>query len=136
MERTMSIIKPDGVERALIGKIIEKYESAGLRVIDLAYINITLEMAERHYYEHRGKGFYPGLIEYITSGPSVLVEMEGENGIATLRRVNDEIRSLWGVDTTRNTVHGSDSVKSAEREVELFFGNRVQDISRHHNADF
>lgn len=136
MEKTLSIIKPDGVERNLIGKIIGKYEEAGLRVIDLSMISISLEIAERHYFEHRGKGFYDGLIEYITSGPSVLVELEADEAVKKLRAVNDEIRVLWGVSTTKNTVHGSDSPESAKREIQLFFGNRVKDISAHHQADF
>lgn len=136
MEKTLSIIKPDGVERNLIGRIIEKYEECGLKVIDLSMVNISLETAERHYFEHRGKGFYEGLIEYITSGPSVLVEMEAEDAVKKLRTANDEIRILWGVSTTKNTVHGSDSPVNALREIELFFGNRVKDITSHHGSGF
>lgn len=136
MEKTLSIIKPDGVERNIVGKILWKYEEAGLKIIDLSMVAINLETAERHYFEHRGKSFYNELIEYITSGPSVLVELEAENAVAELRRLNEEIRTAWGVSTTKNTVHGSDSESNARREIELFFGNRFKDITSHHGAGF
>jgi len=136
MEKSLSIIKPDGVERNLIGKILSIYEENGLRIIDLSMVGISLGIAERHYYEHRGKGFYNELIEYITSGSSVLVELEGEDAVQCVRELNDKIRALYGVSTTKNTVHGSDSIASATREIELFFGNRIKDVTSHHGADF
>ena len=136
MEKTLSIIKPDGVERNLIGKIIEKYEACGLKVIDLNMGTISVNLAERHYFEHRGKGFYDGLIEYITSGPSVLIELEAEDAVKKLRAANDEIRALWGVSTTKNTVHGSDSPTNALREIELFFGNQMKDIKSYYSSGF
>ena len=125
MGKTLSIIKPDGVERNIIGKILTKYEEKGLKIINISMITITPEIAERHYFEHKGKNFYEELIKYITSGPSVIVELEAEGAVPKLRAANDEIRELWGVSTTKNTVHGSDSDVSAMREIELFFGNRA-----------
>ena len=125
MGRTLSIIKPDGVERNIIGKILTKYEVAGFKIINISMITLSHEMAERHYFEHKDKSFYGELIKYITSGPSVIVELEAEGAVPKLRAANDEIRELWGVSTTKNTVHGSDSDVSAMREIELFFGNRA-----------
>ena len=125
MGKTLSIIKPDGVERNIIGKILTKYEEKDLKIINISMLTISHEMAERHYFEHKGKSFYEELIKYFTSGPSVIVELESEDAVPKLRAVNDEIRELWGVSTTKNTVHGSDSDASAMREIELFFGNRA-----------
>ncbi len=124
-QKTLVIIKPDGVKRNLIGKIIDSYESKGIRVIDIEMLQIDEKTAKTHYAEHIGKDFFDELIEYITSGASVIVELAGENAIAAVREVNSELRSKYRVNTTQNTVHGSDSPESAQREIILFFGRQA-----------
>ncbi|MGE5629531.1 MAG: nucleoside-diphosphate kinase [Caulobacteraceae bacterium] len=121
-ESSLVIIKPDGVERNLIGRIVDMYERKGMKVSNIKMLNIDRELAENHYSEHKGKHFYNELIDYIISGPSVALILTGEAAVKTIREINEEIRAAYGVSTTRNTVHGSDSAESAEREISLFFG--------------
>ncbi len=133
VERTLVIIKPDGVQRGLIGEIIGRFEQRGLKVVGLDLRTIDREVAARHYGEHAGKAFYDGLIEYITSGPSVLMVLEGPNAVTTVRSTLGKtnpveaqpgtIRGDLGLMTGRNLVHGSDAPESAAREVALFFGD-------------
>jgi nucleoside-diphosphate kinase len=132
IERTLIIIKPDGVQRGLIGEILNRLERRGLKIVGLEFRTIDSETASKHYGEHEGKPFYNGLIEYITSGPSVLGVLEGPDAVAITRStigatnpVNaapGTIRGDLGVMTGRNLIHGSDSPESAAREVALFFG--------------
>lgn len=124
MEKTLAIIKPDGVERNIIGKILTMYEESNLKIIDISMLQISIETAEQHYFEHKGKDFYNELINYITSAPLVIVELEAENAVKKLREINDRVRNIYGIGMTKNTVHGSDSPISAEREIEIFFGER------------
>lgn len=134
IERTLIIIKPDGVQRGLIGEILNRLERRGLKIVGLEFRTINAETASKHYGEHEGKPFYSGLIEYITSGPSVLGVLEGPDAVAITRStigatnpVNaapGTIRGDLGVMTGRNLIHGSDSPDSAAREVALFFGDR------------
>lgn len=134
LERTLVIIKPDGVQRGLIGEIVARLERRGLKIVALDLRTIAKETAATHYGEHADKPFYDGLIEYITSGPSVLLVLEGPSAVAAVRStmgvtnpVNAQpgtIRGDFGVMTGRNLVHGSDSPESAAREVALFFGDR------------
>jgi nucleoside-diphosphate kinase len=133
-ERTLVIIKPDGVQRGLVGEIIRRLERRGLKIVALDFGTIDRDVAARHYAEHAGKPFYAGLIEYITSGPSALMVLEGPNAIsivrATMGKTNPveaapgTIRGDLGLMTGRNLIHGSDGLESAEREVALFFGGR------------
>ncbi len=125
MEKTLAIIKPDGVERNIIGDILSMYEKGNLKIIDIEMHQISIEKAEAHYFEHKGKYFYDELINYITSGPLVIIELEADNAVKILRDINDEVRKKFGISMTKNTVHGSDSIKSAEREIGLFFGDRI-----------
>lgn len=120
-EKTLVIIKPDGVMRNLIGKIIDSYEVENLKIIDMKMLKISRQLAEQHYKEHFGKEFYNGLIDYITSSPSVVIELEGENAIKNVRALNVKLREKYGVDARQNTVHGSDSKESAEYEIKLYF---------------
>ncbi|MFT4038007.1 MAG: nucleoside-diphosphate kinase [Thermomicrobiales bacterium] len=132
IERTLIIIKPDGVQRGLIGEILGRLERRGLKFVGLEFRTVDAVTASKHYGEHQGKPFYDGLIEYITSGPSVLGVLEGPNAVAVTRStigatnpVNaapGTIRGDLGVMTGRNLIHGSDSTESAAREVTLFFG--------------
>lgn len=131
MERTFMMVKPDGVQRQLAGKIISTIERRGLKLVGLKLFQITPELAGRHYAEHRGKPFFQGLVDFITSGPVVAMALEGKGCIAMVREMMGttdpqkaapaSIRGKYGIDIGRNVVHGSDSPASAEREIALFF---------------
>ncbi len=130
-ERTFVAIKPDGVKRNLIGKIITRFEEKGYKIVGLKLLLPTLEMAEKHYEEHKGKPFYPRLINYITSGPIVAMVVEGNNVVAESRRMMGStkpedaeagtIRFDYAISMEYNIIHGSDSVASAEREIAIYF---------------
>jgi len=134
VERTLVIIKPDGVQRGLVGEIIKRLEDRGLKLVALDLRTVDRDVAARHYGEHEGKPFYAGLIDYITSGPSVLMVLEGPNAISVVRSTMGKtnpvdappgtIRGDLGLMTGRNLIHGSDGPESAQREVALFFGDR------------
>lgn len=131
MERTYLMIKPDGVQRGLIGEIISRFEKKGLKLVGLKMLKITRELAEKHYGEHAGKPFFGPLVEYITSGPVVAMVVEGKDVIATAREMMGAtnplkaapgtIRATYGMDLGRNIIHGSDSKASADREIGIFF---------------
>lgn len=130
-EKTLVIIKPDGVERNLIGKILTEYERNGLVVDQLEMLTASKETAQEHYNEHKDKPFFNDLVDYITGGPSVVFTLTGENAIERVRKINgatnpedaddNTIRALYGVDLSHNTVHASDSAESAEREINIWF---------------
>jgi nucleoside-diphosphate kinase len=132
IERSLVIIKPDAVQRGLIGEIIARYERRGLRIAAMKLEVISEASARRHYGEHEGKPFFNGLVEFITSGPSVLMVLEGPEAIRITRDTNGAtkpveaapgtIRADFGITIGRNLVHASDSVDSAAREVDNFFG--------------
>ncbi len=131
MERTLVLIKPDGVQRGLIGEIITRFERRGLRLAGMKFMQMTRELAEEHYQEHKGKPFYPGLLSYITSGPVVAMAWEGPNAIIVVRDTMGDtrpfeakpgtIRADFALVVDRNIVHGSANAKDAERELGLFF---------------
>ena len=133
LERTLVLVKPDGVQRGLIGKIIDRFESTGMKIVGLKLIQVSTELAQRHYAEHEGKPFYEGLVGYITSAPVVALCLEGPNAIAVTRKLmgatnpNDAppgtIRGDFGIEISRNLVHGSANADDAAREVELFFSD-------------
>ena len=130
-ERTLILIKPDGVQRALIGKIVDRYETRGLRIVGLKMVHADRELAEQHYAVHRDKPFFAGLVEFITSGPLVAMAVEGLNAVAVCRAINGatrpheaepgSIRGDLALDTGHNLVHGSDSVENAAAELALWF---------------
>lgn len=130
-EKTFVAIKPDGVKRELIGQIIQRFENKGYKIIGLKMLQVTKELAEKHYAEHVNKPFYDRLIEYITSGPIVAMVIQGDNTVAGVRKImgatnpsNAEagtIRADFAQTTEFNIVHGSDSVESAKREIDLYF---------------
>jgi len=132
-ERSLVILKPDAVQRALVGEILTRYEKRGLKIAAMKFELVSRETAERHYGEHKGKPFFDGLVEYITSAPSVLLILEGPDAVAITRTTNGAtkpaeaapgtIRADFGLTIGRNLVHASDSLASAAREVETFFGN-------------
>lgn len=131
MERTYLMVKPDGVQRGLVGQIIQRFEQKGFKIAGLKMMVIPRTLAEKHYGEHAGKPFFAGLVEFITSGPVVAMVVEGKDVISAaremmgatnpLKAVPGTIRGTFGVDVGRNIIHGSDSPASAEREIALFF---------------
>lgn len=131
MERTLILVKPDGVQRGLIGEVIGRFERRGLRLVGMKLMRISPELAAKHYGEHKGKPFYDGLISYITSGPVVAMVWEGNEAIRAARETMGKtkpyealpgtIRGDLALETGRNIVHGSDGPESAAREVSLFF---------------
>ena len=132
MEQTLVIVKPDGVQRGLAGEIIGRLERRGLKLVALELRAIDRALAERHYAEHQGKGFYESLVTYIASGPVVTLVLEGPAAIAVTRATvgvtnpvaaaPGTIRGDLGLMVGRNLIHASDSAESAEREIALFFG--------------
>lgn len=133
MEKTLLVIKPDAVERKLIGDIIKRVERKGLEIKALKMEKITLEKAEKHYEIHKEKEFYNDLINFITSGPVVLMVIEGENCVQIVRQMAGStspldampgsIRGDYSVDLLKNIVHTSDSIESSRREIKNFFRN-------------
>ncbi len=131
MERTFALVKPDGVQRGLVGEVVGRFERRGLRLVGLKMLRVSRQLAEEYYAEHKGKPFFPGLIEFITSGPAVAMLWEGENAVAVVRKTMGAtdpakaepgtIRADLGLTISRNVVHGSDSPESAKREGALFF---------------
>tara|TARA_B100000073_G_C23604161_1_gene521692 strand:- start:467 stop:880 length:414 start_codon:yes stop_codon:yes gene_type:complete len=131
MEKTLSIIKPDAVAKNVLGKILDRFESAGLKIIAIKMLHLDKDMAEGFYAEHKGKPFFEKLINFMTSGPVVVQVLSGENAIKTNRELmgntNPEeaaqgtIRSDFAESIDANAVHGSDSPESAEREISYFF---------------
>jgi nucleoside-diphosphate kinase len=132
MQQTLIILKPDAVERQLVGELINRFERKGLQIVAMRMLRITPELAKKHYAEHAAKPFYPGLEEYITSNPVVAAILEGPEAIAVVRRlvgatngieaVAGTIRGDFSLSSQRNLVHASDSPESAEREIKIFFG--------------
>ncbi len=130
-ERTFVLIKPDGVQRGLVGEIVRRFENRGLQLVALKMVRISKALAEEYYAEHKGKAFFEGLVEYVTSGPAVAMLWEGDNAVAVVRKtmgatdpVKAEpgtIRADFGLSIGRNVIHGSDSLESAKREAALFF---------------
>jgi len=118
-ERTLVLVKPDGVQRQLICLILSRYEDRGLKVVAMKLVRVDRELAERHYAAHRGKPFFDGLVEFITSGPLVALALDGPNAIAVIRAINGAtrpheaapgtIRGDFALETAQNIVHASDS---------------------------
>lgn len=130
-ERTFVAIKPDGVKRGLIGRIIRKIEDKGFKIVALKMLQVSESLAAKHYEEHVGKPFYDSLIKFITSGPIVAMVLQGENAVSSVRKFmgktnpdEAEVGSIRGdfAQVMRyNTIHGSDCKESAEREINLYF---------------
>ncbi|ABD80692.1 nucleoside-diphosphate kinase [Saccharophagus degradans] len=131
IERTLSIVKPDAVEKNIIGKVISRFEKAGLKIVAAKMMHLTEEKARGFYAEHEGRPFFAGLVEFMTSGPVVVQVLEGENAIALNRELmgatnpaeaaEGTLRKDFADSVGRNAVYGSDSPASAEREINYFF---------------
>ncbi|MBA2450468.1 MAG: nucleoside-diphosphate kinase [Chloroflexi bacterium] len=133
MERTLILIKPDGVQRGLVGPILARFEARGLKIVGLKLMQVPTDLAARHYAEHEGKAFYPGLLRYITSAPVVAMVLEGTNAVTAVRKTvgatksfeaeAGTIRGDLALEVGRNLVHASDKPETAEREVALWFSD-------------
>ncbi|MEE2883789.1 MAG: nucleoside-diphosphate kinase [Planctomycetota bacterium] len=148
MERTLILLKPDAVQRRLVGPIIDRFERKGLKVIGMKLMQISDELAATHYEAHQGKPFYDGLVQFMTSGPVVALALEGNKAIAVCRKLMGAtfgcdaeagtIRGDFGISNGFNLVHGSDSPEAAQRELELFFDSgdlhRYDLVDDHWNA--
>ncbi|PCE62156.1 nucleoside-diphosphate kinase [Staphylococcus pseudintermedius] len=143
MEKSFVMIKPDAVQRKLIGEIIQRIEQKGLKLVGAKLMTVPQSLAETHYGEHKGKPFYDSLISFITSAPVFAMVVEGENAVAVARHIigstnpskatPGSIRGDLGLTVGRNVIHGSDSVESAEREIGLWF--KDEEISSYHTPD-
>jgi nucleoside-diphosphate kinase len=136
METTLILLKPDCVQRGLIGRVISRFEDKGLKLVGLKLMTIGQELAAKHYAAHREKGFYAGLVRFMTSSPVVAMAVQGNDAVAIARKMmgatfgfNAEpgtIRGDFGVSRSFNLIHGSDSREAAEKELALFFPEGVQ----------
>jgi len=131
MEKTFIMLKPDAVQRGLVGEVITRFEKKGFKLAGMKFIQVDRALAEAHYAEHRGKMFFEPTVTYIISSPVVAMVWQGNNAVALARQLMGStkpveanpgsIRGMFGVDVSRNIIHGSDSVTSAEREIALYF---------------
>ncbi|AOX01234.1 MAG: nucleoside-diphosphate kinase [Moorea sp. SIO3I7] len=131
MERTFLMVKPDGVQRNLVGQIIQRFETKGFTLVGLKLMNVSRELAEQHYAVHKERPFFPKLIEFIISGPVVAMVWEGNGVVASARKMigatkpleaePGTIRGDYGLDTGRNLIHGSDAIETAQQEISLWF---------------
>jgi nucleoside-diphosphate kinase len=131
LERTLILVKPDAFARGLTGEILARFERKGLRIVAMQHMTMDRALAEQHYAEHQGKGFYEELVSFITSGPLVALVLEGESAVVAARQIigatnpleanTGSIRGDFALEVGQNMVHGSDAPESAQREVGLFF---------------
>jgi len=130
-ERTLVLVKPDGVQRLLVGRVLQRYEDRGLKLVGLKLVQVDRALAEAHYDVHRARPFFAGLVEFITSSPLVAAVLEGPNAIAVVRAINGAtrpheampgtIRGDFALETAQNLVHASDSPENAAAEIGLWF---------------
>lgn len=133
MERTFLAIKPDGVQRGLVGEIVRRFETKGFTLVGMKFMKVSKELAESHYDVHRERPFFSGLVDFITSGPVVAMVWEGEGVVAAARKMigatnpltaePGTIRGDLGVNIGRNLIHGSDAIETAQREISLWFSD-------------
>jgi len=131
MERTLIILKPDAVQRGLVGQIVSRFENKGIQIVGAKFMKIPLALAEQHYAPHKGKPFYDGLVKFMTSSPVIVLALAGKDVITIARKMMGAtfgskaepgtIRGDFGVSNSFNLIHGSDSPESAARELSLFF---------------
>lgn len=140
MERTFIILKPDAVQRGLVGELIMRFERRGLKLVAMKFLQVSDEQARKHYAVHESRPFFAGLIKYITSAPVVTMVLEGTNAIAVVRTMvgatrpheaaPGTIRADFGLEVGRNLVHASDGPETAKDEIALWFGNDLVDWQR------
>lgn len=140
MERSFVILKPDAVQRGLIGEIVARFERHGFKIVAMKMMQVSDDLARRHYAEHVGKGFFDGLIRYITSAPVVAMVVEGKGTVELVRNMVGKtkpvealpgtIRGDYGIDVGRNLVHASDKLETAAREIEMWFGKDLIEWQR------
>lgn len=141
MQRTLIILKPDCIQRRLVGRVMQRFEEKGLSIAAMKLMHIPRGLAEEHYAPHKGKPFYPGLIDYVTSGPVVVMVLQGNRSIEIARTLMGKtfgyeaapgtIRGDFGASRSYNLVHGSDSPESAETEIALYFsGDELLDYAQ------
>lgn len=140
MERTFVMVKPDGVQRGLIGEIISRFERRGLKIVGMKMLQVSDDLARRHYAVHEGKPFFAGLISYITSAPVVAMVVEGTNAVVAVRQTvgatrpfeaaPGSIRADFALEIGRNLVHASDAPETAATEIALWFGEELVDWQR------
>ncbi|MHA2502275.1 MAG: nucleoside-diphosphate kinase [Candidatus Kariarchaeaceae archaeon] len=133
MEREFILFKPDAVQRGLIGDLLKRIEAKGLRLVAMKFMNVSEELAQKHYAVHKERPFFNGLVEFITSGPVVALAVEGNNAVSVTRTIvggtnpaeaaPGTIRGDLGMDIGRNLIHASDSVENAEYELGLYFSD-------------
>ncbi len=139
-ERSLVLVKPDGVQRLLVGRVISRFEDRGLRLVGLKLVHVSREFAEQHYAVHRGKPFFAGLVDFITSAPLVAMALEGPNAISMIRSMvgatrpveaaPGTIRGDFGVEVGQNLIHASDAPETAEVELALWFPDGTLDYAR------
>ncbi|NQU74834.1 MAG: nucleoside-diphosphate kinase [Planctomycetes bacterium] len=145
MERTLVLLKPDAVQRGLVGAITHRFERKGLKIVALKLMQITRKLAQRHYAPHKGKDFYEPLLEFVTAGPTVAIVLEGNDAVRVARTMMGDtfgpeaipgtIRGDYGMSKRYNLIHGSDSPATAAKEIELFFSpNEVCHYDRPRDA--
>jgi len=142
-ERTFVLLKPDAVQRGLVGEVVHRFEKRGLKIVALRMLRVTRSLAETYYAEHKGKGFFEPLMAYIAAGPVVAMVLEGDGAVAAVRRMMGKtnsaeaepgtIRGDFALTIGRNMIHGSDSLESAKREIALFF--RPDEIQTYTRVD-
>ncbi|HHY55127.1 MAG TPA: nucleoside-diphosphate kinase [Chloroflexi bacterium] len=140
MERTFVMVKPDGVQRGLIGEIISRFERRGLKIVGMKMLQVSDDLARRHYAVHEGKPFFAGLISYITSAPVVAMVVEGTNAVVAVRQTvgatrpfeaaPGSIRADFALEIGRNLVHASDAPETAAAEIALWFGEELVEWQR------
>jgi nucleoside-diphosphate kinase len=145
MERTLVLIKPDGVKRGLIGKILNHYEEKSLEIVALKLIAATTDNAKEHYREHEGREYFEELINYVTDGKMCAMIIMGEKAVEVVRKINGDkdpvkaelasIRGEFTIDKTQNLVHASDSLENAEREIAIWFPELTYEDKYQKNVD-
>lgn len=143
MEKTFLMIKPDGVQRNLIGDIVARFEQKGFKLVGAKLMTISTDLAEKHYGEHKERPFFGELVDFITSGPVFAMVWEGENVVSTARTMMGKtnpseaqpgtIRGDYGINVGKNIIHGSDSLESASREIGLFFDDQELNVYNKQN---
>ncbi len=134
MEKTLVIIKPDGIRRGLVGEILSRYERKGLNILKMEMVDPDKDTLKAHYHEHVGKDFFEELIQFMMSGKMVILIVEGNYAVETVRKINGKtnpleaecgsIRGDFANSLTENIVHGSDSIENAQKEIEIWFNNK------------